>query len=113
MITNIFAVIGAISVCSVFLMIIRAVYLRFTIGLWPSELNQHLRDIEFRSIENAHKVYTARIERDLQSALKSKIVETEYLRKRITDLESDIAHLRQGKDNAETTFLTFLTTLKD
>ena len=110
---NLLAVVGAVTLCCLIIVAARALYLRHTTGLWPSDIHQRLRDAEMKSIEHAHKVYSARVERDLQSALNGKIAETEQLRKRISDLESDIVNLREAKDNAETTLLTFLTSLKE
>jgi hypothetical protein len=110
---NLLAVIGAITICCILLLAAQALYLRHTTGLWPSQYYQRLRNAEIKTVESAHKVYTARIERDLRSALNGKIAEIEQLHKRISDLKSDIVNLQEAKDNSDTTFLTFLSTLKE
>lgn len=106
-------VIGALALSILILIIDRALWLRHTTGLWPSELHTKLREAELKKVELAHKVYLANTERDLLSRNGAQTAEIEQLRSRIKDLEADIVHLRAAKEESDNTFLQFLTSLKE
>lgn len=106
-------VIGALALSVLALIVCRALWLRHTTGLWPSEIDERLRAAELERVELANKVYLARTERDLLSKINGLTAEKEQLRSRIKDLEADKENLQTAKDNTENTFLTFLTSLKE
>jgi uncharacterized protein YlxW (UPF0749 family) len=110
---EILTVIGVLALSVLTLIVCRSLWLRHTTGLWPSEIDQKLRLAELEKVELANKVYLARTERDLLSKINGLTAEKEQLRSRIKDLEADIENIRTAKDNAENTFLTFLTSLKE
>lgn len=110
---EILTVIGVLALSILLLIVCRALYLRHTTGLWPSEIDERLRAAQLDKVDMANKVYLARVERDLLSKINGLTAENEQLRSRIQDLEADKDHLQTAKDNSDNTFLQFLTSLKE